>query len=387
MTGGTPESFYSSSFVSSDLEDFVHSPSVASLPDSGLMAVWFAGSREGAADVQIRGSRYNATTAEWGAELVLATRESTQHATQKYIRKLGNPVITLAPDNRLWLFYVSVSIGGWAGSAINAMYSDDFGGSWSSPKQLITTPFLNISTLVRSAPVFHSDGTIGLPVYHEFLGKFSEYLYISPSGEVLDKSRISKGKYSLQPTVVTMDEHNGIAMLRYAGETIHKVLASRTEDAGQTWSAPYPLYPANPNSSLAAIATPNHGLLVALNDLEDGRFRLRLMATDASLDLWTHVADLDESPDHKGNSFSLQTYRSIIADEFRRSSGPERRSLLDDFLNHLDKRMCTEQGCNFEYEYPYFIKSTDGLYHLLYSWNNTFIKHVIFNDAWLEDNI
>lgn len=202
LIGSVQAPFYSSRFASSDLDEFVHASSVASLPDGGLMAVWFAGSREGAADVQVRGSRYDAQEAEWGEEIVLATRESTESATQKHIRKLGNPVIALAPDNRLWLFYVSVSIGGWAGSAINAMYSDDLGENWSAPKQLITTPFLNISTLVRNAPVFHRDGTIGLPVYHEFLGKFAEYLYISPAGDVVDKTRISRGKHSLQPTIV-----------------------------------------------------------------------------------------------------------------------------------------------------------------------------------------
>ncbi|MDH2242632.1 exo-alpha-sialidase, partial [Pseudomonas sp. GD03909] len=126
--------FYSTRFASSDIDEFVHASSVTSLPDGGLMAVWFAGSREGAADVQVRGARYDALTGEWGSELVLATRESTQEATQKHIRKLGNPVIALAPDNKLWLFYVSVSIGGWAGSAINAMYSDDLGETWSTPK-------------------------------------------------------------------------------------------------------------------------------------------------------------------------------------------------------------------------------------------------------------
>ena len=44
-------------------------------------------------------------------------------------------------------------------------------------------------------------------------------------------------------------------------------------------------------------------------------------------------------------------------------------------------------GCDFEYEYPYFIRSADGLYHLVYSWNNTFIKHVSFNDAWLLEQL
>ncbi|MDP0919630.1 hypothetical protein Q6272_31790, partial [Klebsiella pneumoniae] len=42
-----------------------------------------------------------------------------------------------------------------------------------------------------------------------------------------------------------------------------------------------PLEPANPNSSLAAVATQDDGLLVALNDLQDGRFKLSLYGTDA----------------------------------------------------------------------------------------------------------
>ena len=37
------------------------------------MAVWFAGSREGAADVQVRTARFDARSGEWGAEHVLAT--------------------------------------------------------------------------------------------------------------------------------------------------------------------------------------------------------------------------------------------------------------------------------------------------------------------------
>jgi len=385
MVGQAP--FYRSRFASTDLDEFVHSSSVAALPSGALMAVWFAGTREGAADVQIRGARYDASTAEWGDELVLATRESTSSATRRHIRKLGNPVIALAPDDRLWLFYVSVSIGGWAGSAINAMYSDDFGENWSAPKQLITTPFLNISTLVRNAPVFHSDGTIGLPVYHEFLGKFAEYLYISAEGEVLDKSRISKGTHSLQPTVVPVSAQSAVVLLRYAGDTHHKVLASRTEDAGQTWSKPRPVDPSNPNSSLAAVGTPDNGLLVALNDLEDGRFRLRLMGTDAGLNFWQPVIDLDESPDPLGHPFSPEVYREIIGDKFQLSSGPRRLALMDEFLTHLDQRVCAVQGCDFEYEYPYFIKSADGLYHLVYSWNNAFIKHVSFNDSWLDTQL
>ena len=378
---------YTSRFASSGLVDFVHSSAVTALPDGSLMSVWFAGTREGAADVQVRSARFNAKTGEWGAEQVLATRQSTQQGTRKYIRKLGNPVVALAPDNRLWLFYVSVSMGGWAGSAVNVMVSDDFGDNWSAPRQLITSPFLNISTLVRSAPVFHADGSIGLPVYHEFLGKFAEYLYLSPDGNVIDKFRISRGTNSLQPTVVPLDGQRGVALLRYAGETHHRVLATRTEDAGQTWSEPYPLDPSNPNSSLAAVATPEHGLLVALNDLREGRFKLSLYGTDAKMDDWRALRDLDKSPDPEGEPFSPQAYKEIIGQEFRDSSGALRQPLEAQFLSNLDTRVCTSRGCEFEYEYPYFIRSPDGMYHLVYSWNNTFIKHVTFNEAWLSERL
>ncbi|MNO82190.1 hypothetical protein D3C76_734530 [compost metagenome] len=337
--------------------------------------------------MHIRGSRYSASDGEWGEEQTLATPETTQRGTGKYIRKLGNPVIALAPDGHLWLFYVSVSIGGWATSSVNAMHSEDSGRTWSTPRQLVTSPFANISTLVRSAPVFHRDGSIGLPVYHEMLGKFAEYLYLSPQGEVIDKFRISNGSNTLQPVVLPLDERRAVALLRYAGDVHHRVMASRTEDAGQTWSAAYPLDPANPNSSLAAVVSHDRGLLVALNDLVDGRFRLRLMKTDADMGSWIPVANLDESPDPQGNPYAPAQYRRIIGAKFLLSSGPRRQKLLDQFLARLDQRVCKADGCEFEYEYPFFARSTDGRYHLVYSWNNIFIKHVSFNDAWLRQHL
>src|SRR5690606_3881615 len=104
----------------------------------------------------IRGARFGADSQRWGTDFKLISRETTQRLLQRDIRKLGNPVIALAPNDRLWLFYVSVSVGGWAGSAINAMYSDDGGEQWSEPKRLITSPFFNLSTLVRNPPVFHT---------------------------------------------------------------------------------------------------------------------------------------------------------------------------------------------------------------------------------------
>lgn len=377
---------FESRFASSNMKNFAHASAITALPNGDLLTAWFAGSREGAADVQIRGARFDARNGVWGDEVILATREGTQQGVQRFIRKLGNPVLVVTPDQRLWLFYVSVSIGGWAASSINAMYSDDMGSNWSTPRQLVTSPFLNISTLVRGAPVVHADGSIGLPVYHEFLGKFGEYLYLDREGQVITKSRMSHGRFSLQPSVVPLDTQRAIALLRHTGEE-RRVLASRTEDAGRTWSEPMQLDPSNPDSSLAVIATPRHGLLVALNDLKEGRFRLSLYGTDAQLQKWTPLLDLDESPDEEGDPIEESSYRQIVAEHFMRSSGPQAQSRLEEFLSSIDHRVCSKGKCTFTYDYPYVIRGADGRYHLVYSWNHSLIKHVSFNDAWLEEQL
>lgn len=165
------------------------------------------------------------------------------------------------------------------------------------------------------------------------------------------------------------------------------MLASRTEDGGQSWSEPYPLTPSNPNSSLAAVGVPGKGLLVALNDLREGRFKLSLYGTDEEMNVWRPLMDFDKSPDPLGTPFTLEAYKEVIGEGFRSSSGALRQPMEEAFLSNLDQRVCSPQGCDFEYEYPYFIRSPDGLYHLVYSWNNTFIKHVSFNEAWLAEQL
>src|SRR5262249_39394169 len=143
----------------------VHSATAIELSDGTLRAFWYGGTREGASDVAIYTSAYSGGA--WTPESVIVRREQAQRQLQRYLRKLGNPVAGRDPRGRVWLFYVSVSVGGWAGSSINAIVSDDEGKTWSAPRRLITSPFFNISTLVKGPLVQLADGTIALPVYHE----------------------------------------------------------------------------------------------------------------------------------------------------------------------------------------------------------------------------
>jgi predicted neuraminidase len=237
------------------------------------------------------------------------------------------------------LYYVSVSIGGWAASSINYMESFDQGMQWTSPIRLVSSPFLNISTLVRTKGLPLSDGGVQLPVYHEFLGKFSETLTLSSDLTVMDKVRISRGKHSLQPAITNLDESSAIGLLRYSGDPPGRVLSVLSQDAGAHWSTPVRTELPNPGSAVSIINPGNGYLLLALNDLEDGRHRLSLAMGSAAE--WKIVKVLEEET-----------------------------------ATNLDHE--------YEFSYPSMTIGPDGFIHLVYTWNQERIKHLRFNREWLE---
>ena len=98
-----------------------HAATLAGLPDGRVAAAWFAGSREGASDVAVWFATLDAGV--WTAPRAIATREGTAGATLAFVRKLGNPVL-YDDGARLHLWFVSVALGGWAGSAVNHSVSE-----------------------------------------------------------------------------------------------------------------------------------------------------------------------------------------------------------------------------------------------------------------------
>lgn len=379
-----PASF-ESHFASHHTGRFVHAASVTELNDGRLFSVWFGGSREGAKDVNIYGAWYDPKSHLWSPEVKVTSPAITQAAVQRTIRKVGNPVVSQAPDGKLWLFYVTVSVGGWAGSAINASYSLDGGSSWSVPKRLITTPFFNISTLVKGTPLYYDDGSIALPVYHEFLGKFSEVLHLSANGEVLDKSRITHGKHSLQPVIVPASELEATALMRNAGNKPRMLLASQSLDGGKHWQGEYNLGVPNPNSALTALRLENGDLIAVMNALDDGRHLISLMHSSDEGESWQQLKLLDGHPEIGPNYAPRDSYIPMLSTDFAESAGDSRRYLWAEFSSKLDKRVCKGEQCRFIYDYPFMIRAQDGYFHLVYTWNKSFIKHLRFNQAWLEE--
>ncbi len=329
-------------FASSGGTPSVHSATAIEIAGGDLRAFWYGGSREGATDVAIYSSVFDAETDTWRPEQQVTTREETQKDLARYIKKLGNPVVTRDRGGRLWLFYVSVSIGGWSGSAINARSSADDGRTWSRASRLVTSPFLNLSTLVKGPAIHYADGMLGLPVYHELLGKFGELARLDENARVIGKTRLSWGQSSLQPVVVPLDGERALALMRRSGRSAPRILATETSDAGRHWTAPRPTSVSNPDAAIAALRSQDGELLLAFNDSEHDRSHLTLALSNDRGQSWQSIHVLDPPA-------------PVVAGGAR-------------------------------FAYPWLVQGTNGEFHLLYTWNRERIVHVRFNREWLLHN-
>jgi len=310
-----------------------HSVSLANLGPERIAAVWFAGSKEGAADVRILFATFNGR--DWSEPEAIMSRQRVEQDTQRRVRKLGNPVLWNDRDGHLHLWFVSVAYGGWAGSALNHAVSVDGGRSWGKVRRLITSPFWNISTLARSTPLALTDGGLALPVYHEFIAKRPELLLLNSRGQAMDKYRIPAAQRSLQPAVVATTGQQALMLLRDASAA-HRIRVSRSEDGGQHWSPAVASELPNPNAGIALLHLADGRLLLAYNPQEGNRSQLAL---------------------------------SLSADQGQSWSVP----YLVEAGNDPD-----------EYSYPALLQDESGRVHLAYTWKRERIAHVSFHPDWLK---
>ncbi len=317
----------------------VHAGTITRLQNGRMLAAWFAGTREGASDVRILMSSLDPGASEWSEPTAIATREQTAKDLNRYIAKLGNPILFADSRKRIWLFYVTVSMGGWSGSSITLRYSDDDGATWTAAQRLVTSPFLNVSTLVKGCPIECESGHLLLPVYHEFLSKFGEAIIISPEGKLVSKLRLTTERGAIQPWVVPIDRHASQAFYRQSGHDHRLALTNRLNNMfdSECGSIEFTNIP-NPNSAIAVIRRDNGEFLMACNPLESGRRKLSLATSKDGLE-WKVIREVEVGdPSH-------------------------------------------------EFSYPYLIQAARGEYHLVYTWNRTRMRYVTFDEQWLEMNL
>ena len=320
----------------------VHAATAIVDPQGRLRSYWYGGSREGASDVEIYTAVFDSVTNTWGDQRSVIDRHAATSATGSYVRKLGNPTAVTRANGEVWLFYVAVSAGGWAYSAINLAKSFDGGATFADHTRLIASPFLNRSTMVRSPAWSYDDGTLALPVHFELHNKHAEILRLDSEGNVVGKQRINGDHPSLQPQLL-VDDNLAVAVMRN-GQHLdpgRRVLIATSNDRGRSWSKTRETAIANPNAAVGGIRTAA-GYVFVYNDQEERRDQLSLGFAPVADGDWQEI-------------YLLENQTGTLKHEFR-------------------------------FSYPWFVRQ-DGEYHLFYTSNRKRIKHVVFNDAWLAQKI
>ncbi len=332
-------------FAQSWVADLGHTPSAHSsticlLPGGDLFSVWFGGSREGANDVALYSSRRSPGQA-WSKPEKVVDRALAQSELDRRIKKVGNAVVFPDRNGMLWMIYVTVSVGGWSGSALNIKSSPDEGRTWSESQRLTVNPFLNLSSLVRHKPIYARDGRIGVPIYHEMAVKFPQMLWLTPgpNGTVADYRVRSLGADFdlIQPTLVPLKEDRVLMLLR-DGSAERKLRKSYSHDNGWTWSETEAGELPNPDSAVDALQLRDGRILLAYNHAVDGRENLRLAISSDEARTWL--------------------------------KGP-----------------IIEAARQKEYSYPHLVEDAGGRIHLTYTWQRERIRHVEFNVAWLDAQV
>lgn len=363
---------FDAQFVSAAPGQAVHAASMVELNNGDLRAVWFSGSREGASDVTLQTAVMDVATGRWGTESTVIDRTQLQRGLQRYVKKLGNPVIGRAGDGSLLLWMVNVSLGGWAGSSISWVRSVDEGLTWSRPQRLVTSPFLNISTLPKGAPVRMADGYMALPVYHEFFTKFAELLRLDSDGKVVDKIRIPGSRTSLQPVVMVSSPRAAQAYMRSG--TASSVMTSTTSDAGNTWSVSRPTDWPNPDSAVAGVVTRAGRQWLALNPGHRNREQLALIQTQTGGSFDKQILWRVEASTSQNVRLSKLQYERLLGGELTAAGVSPVQ--VTAYVTSAMRQLCHDHECAQEYSYPYLVEGRDGSLHLIYTWHRTRIKHV-----------
>jgi predicted neuraminidase len=305
-----------------------HASTIAEVAPGKLVAAWFGGTREGAADVGIWVSRQE--NGHW-LEAVEVANGAQPDGTRL---PAWNPVLFQPKDGPLVLFYkVGPSPGTWQGMM---RQSADGAKHWS---QAVRLP-AGVLGPAKNKPVVLADGAWLCPSSTESApaGWRVHFELTRDAGRTWEiTGPVDKGDNwdALQPSVLLYRDGRLQALCRTRNGVI---VTTWSNNGGKHWSPLETVDLPNPNSGIDAVT------------LADGRQLL----------VYNHSAPPPEHP-AKGVRYPLDVAIS--------SDGVRWRHVLT-----LETEPC-ENG----YAYPAVIQASDGLVHITYTWNGRLIKYVVLD--------
>lgn len=283
-----------------------HASSVAVLGDGSVFSVWFAGSKEGADDVNIWCSRRQ--NEAWCRPHIIAQQENLPH---------WNPVLFVRSDGSVILFYkTGREISTWQ---TRAMVSHDNCETWSQSQELVSGDHGGRGP-VRNKVIALSNGRWLAPASlengewrcfadrsddqgatwqksSEVFADLGKQRTINPDYKDIPVSEQSySGRGVIQPTLWE-SQPGMVHMLMRSSEG--KIFRSDSADYGTTWCAAYATELPNNNSGIDLVKIPDGRLFLVYNPVGINwgpRCPIKLACSGDNGSTWQDVLVLDEEP-------------------------------------------------------------------------------------------
>ncbi len=299
---------------------------------TGLVAAWFAGTREKHTDVGIRVSRL--VNGKWTTSVEVA--DGSEGEDKEY--PCWNPVLFQPKKGPLMLFYkVGPTPSRWWGMLLT---SRDGGKSWGHRHKLGKDDKIgHLMGPVKNKPIQLADGTILCPSSTEHKGwrvHFEATQDFGKTWKVIGPINDGKEFGAIQPSILTYADGRMQVMCRSQQRVVTQ---SESNDGGKTWSKMTASILPNPNAGTDALT------------LKDSR----------QLIVYNHTT--------RGLRF------------------PSGRNMLNVAISNDGKKwkpLLTLERAKGEYSYPAVIQSKDGKVHITYTYLRQSVKHAVLNPDQLK---
>ncbi len=329
-----------------------HASTIVETP-TGLVAAWFAGTRERDPDVGIRVSRHE--NGQWTESVEVVS--GVQSSTLRY--PTWNPVLFQPSEGPLMLFYkVGPNPREWWGMLTT---SQDGGKTWSWPTKLGEAHTIgHLLGPVKNKPVELTDGTILCPSSTEieyadgsshWRVHFEVTKDLGKTWEVIGPIQTGETFHAIQPSILTYPDDRLQILCRSKEK---RIVESWSKDGGKTWSTLTATDLPNPNSGTDAV-TLQDGRQVLIYNHSEGLVR-RKDAPDLKP---RRILNLAISSDGK-------TWKPVLTLEHE--TGPHPKD--PDRRRHFG-----------EYSYPAIIQTSDGMLNMVYTYNREGVKHAVVDPS------
>ncbi len=362
----------------------IGAPALSVLPGGKIWAVWSA---------DIPQPRYRAIYSDvwhadkvWGADHAILVQKSPRTGMPvDYLQAAA--VVPLAHDARKHVVFYADTMRNYPQmSHLKMIVSTDGGTEWSLPHRIYSSPLAGMGLHVRHKPLFYADGSIGIPAIAHILGSTGLIVRFNSDYQVTGHNRIRTSVGSA-PCLVPLNEKTIVSLQPRSNRSPQRFEFQRrvSTNSGQLWQSDFTDLRAR---TLSIVALPkNRELIAVLNNNTRRRARdsLALAISNDQGKHWRtiyhfeHPSAIQNQPQiaHKKN-YMQEIERTLVRDQHMPDDHAQRAAWL------AASQLCYDGICRTRYRDPWLLRDEHNNFHLIYVWNDVLVKHIQFNQAWLN---